>query len=1125
MRLRNILLGLLLSLFATALVAQDITGTIAGVVKDPSGAVVPKATVTITNTDKNIVARTVTSNDEGVYVAPSLPIGHYSVTAEAKGFKKASVTNIELNVNSKVTINPTMQIGTDTETVEVSADALQVDLQSTTATGLINGTQIRELSLNNRNYEQLVSLMPGVSYGGGDQLYIGTTNPSGQTNVVSFSINGQRNSANNWTVDGADNVDRGSNLTLLNYPSVDAIQEFKVLRGLYSADSGRAGAGQINVVTKSGGSSYHGDAYEFFRSDYLTANNYFANKNGVPRPPLRYNNFGYTFGGPVFIPGHYNTDKKKTFFFFSQEFRRVITYSTFTATVPTAAERQGTFIKPVCLDVRTAGSNWTSANCTATGTQITNINPIAQQYLDAIWSHIPDPQNGNVLVTAQRNIFNHRQELVKLDHVFNSKYAVNFRFIDDSIPTEEPGGLFTGAVLPGVSTTSTNSPGRNYAGHFTATFSPTLLLDAGYAFSYGAIISRPIGLLGDSSAVNVSMPFSSSLNRIPAVSATGISTITGFGPYNDFNRDHNAFANLTKIIGQHTIKWGATYHHYQKTENAAGNNAGTFAFTTTGQTASSVNSSNLERSWANFLLGNVSTFTQNSIDLTPDIQMNQWEAFAQDEWRLRSNLTLNYGVRYSLFYQPHDENRFLTNFDPSAFDPANAPQVDSTGLLVPNTGDPLNGILINGDSGNKYGNKVGKEAYGNWAPRLGIVWDPWGNGKTAVRAGYGMFFDSTLVGIYEQNIFGNPPFVDSATINNTRFENVTSGTPNVSLAPKTIRGTPVNYKTPNTQMWSLDIQRELGKGWILDTGYYGSKSTHLLGIIDINQPQPGQYVSAGLTTDTNGDGFPDFITSGLATQKLNIIRPFRGFGPINTIESIFNSNYNSLQMSLQKRFSGASQIALNYTYSKAMTDNQSDRSSAAQNSYDIAAEYGRSSLDRTHIFTASYVWELPWLKDKRDLLGYTLGGWQVSGIVGFNSGLPLTILSGGSVDPAGQGCKSASACSNRPDLVGDPNGQRNITSWFNAAAFTDIPAGQFRPGTSGRSVVTGPGYMKTDFSMFKNIPFGEQFRLQFRAEAFNLFNHTNFDGVGTTMSTTSTFGKVTSARDARTMQLGLKLYF
>src|SRR5437868_163544 len=331
---KAILLGVLM-LFATALLAQDITGSIVGTVRDQSGAVVPKATVTITNTDTGIVARTVTSSENGEYSVPSLAIGHYSVAAEASGFKKATVSAIQLHVNEKLTIDPRLQVGSSSESVNVEASALQIELQSATASGLITGTQVRELSLNNRNYEQLVGLMPGVTYGGDDQLYIGTTNPnSGQSNQVRFAINGGRKSMNNWTVDGADNVDRGANLTLLTYPSVDAIAEFKVLRGLYSAEFGRAGGGQVNVATRSGGSRFHASAYEFVRNDALNANTFFSKmaqvSSGRPNipPVLRYNDFGFTIGGPVFLPKVYNTEHNKTFFFVSEEFRRVITYVT-----------------------------------------------------------------------------------------------------------------------------------------------------------------------------------------------------------------------------------------------------------------------------------------------------------------------------------------------------------------------------------------------------------------------------------------------------------------------------------------------------------------------------------------------------------------------------------------------------------------------------------------------------------------------------------------------------------------------------------------------------------------------------------------------------------------------------
>src|SRR5262245_22600854 len=378
------LLALLLAGFiAPRTLAQDITGSIVGLVKDSGDAAVAGATVTIKDTDKNVVVRVVTTNSEGAYSAPLLLIGHYAVTIEAPNFKKFSRSNIELNVNDRLTVDATLEVGQVTEVVQVESSALQVELQTATQSGLISGAEVRELPLNNRNYLQLITLMPGVSSGASDQLYIGVTNPFGQSNTVSFAINGGRNSQNNYTIDGADNIDRGSNLTLLNYPSVDAIAKFKVLRNHYSAEYGRDAAGHVNVVTKSGGSQFHGGAYEFFRNEVLNAGAFLDNRDAprgrdgdgkAARAPLRYNNFGYTIGGPVFIPGVYNEAKNKTFFFFSQEFRRVITYSNFIASVPTAAERQGIFSSPVC--VKSSGGV-----CTQTATQIASIDPTAAAYI------------------------------------------------------------------------------------------------------------------------------------------------------------------------------------------------------------------------------------------------------------------------------------------------------------------------------------------------------------------------------------------------------------------------------------------------------------------------------------------------------------------------------------------------------------------------------------------------------------------------------------------------------------------------------------------------------------------------------------------------------------------------
>ncbi|MBI3483895.1 MAG: carboxypeptidase regulatory-like domain-containing protein, partial [Acidobacteria bacterium] len=455
--MKNRLLGVLLVALlvcATGAWAQETFGTITGTVLDSTGAAIPGAKVTITSTDKGVVVREVETGAAGIYTVPKLVIGRYSVTVEAKGFKKATISAIDLNVGEIYRSDVTMQVGSVVETVTVEAAAIQVETESAIAGTLISGAQVRELSLNNRNYQQLVSLSPGVSYGGGDQLFVGTTNPSGQTNVVSFSINGQRTSANNWTVDGADNVDRGSNLTLLNYPSVEAIAEFKVLRNIYSAEFGRAASGNVNVITRSGSRDFHGNAYEFVRNDIFNANTYVNNANGAKRPPLRYNNFGWTLGGPVIIPGLYGTNKddRRTFFFFSQEFRRQNVPASVIATVPTALEKQGTFSKTVCI----APNTYTSA-CPggSTGTTIAAINPIAQEYLTAIWNSMPvptDPTTHQWFGTFQSQ-FKTRQELARVDHVFGPRWSVFGRFLNDTIPTKEPGGLFTGAALPGVSNT------------------------------------------------------------------------------------------------------------------------------------------------------------------------------------------------------------------------------------------------------------------------------------------------------------------------------------------------------------------------------------------------------------------------------------------------------------------------------------------------------------------------------------------------------------------------------------------------------------------------------------------------------------------------------------------------
>ncbi len=531
----------LLMVGSVAALAQGAaTGSISGTVVDATGASVSGAKVTVTNTDRAYVERTVTTDKAGFYTATLLPLGNYSVTISMKGFKTSTVSGLALHASDALKVNQQLIVGAPTENLTVVANQAQLNLENGMTQSLISGTQIRELVLNNRNYEQLLTLQPGVSYGNAtsDQLYLGVSNPLGPSNQVQFSVGGARPTANNWTIDGADNVDRGANLTLLAYPSVDAIAEIQTLRGTYEAEYGRNAGGQINVVTRSGTNDFHGGAYEFFRNNIFNANNYF-NKLSTPYTPvpvLRYNDFGGTIGGPVIIPHVYN-GKDKTFFFFSEEVRRVVSYATATAYVPTAEERNGIFTNSY-LTGTAGGSNYTGATgpvaicasssngvCTSYTTSLTGLSPTAQAYVKDVYGKVPLPNISAAQVTAGtdphtlinniHNIFNDAQEVVRIDHALNSKTNLFYRFIHDSLPTTEGGGLFIGGGITGVSTTSTVSPGTQQMGHATIAIRPTLLADMGYAYSYGAVISTPIGLVSSAVSPDVkpTLPFPATLGR------------------------------------------------------------------------------------------------------------------------------------------------------------------------------------------------------------------------------------------------------------------------------------------------------------------------------------------------------------------------------------------------------------------------------------------------------------------------------------------------------------------------------------------------------------------------------------------------------------------------------------
>ena len=1117
-------LRLLLSAFAiilsipTSNYAQEVTASIVGTVTDPSGAFVPHASISVTNTDKNAVIRSLTTNESGSFNAPFLPVGNYSVSIELQGFKKYTQTGIILNVNDRIAVNAALEVGAITDAISVVANPVAVDTQTATNGTVVNGTQIRELQLSNRNFLQLVTLTPGVSQSNNnDTLFIGISNPSGSVATIPVSINGGRPSQSAWIVDGADILDRGSNLTLTNYPSVEAIEEFKVLRGQYSAEFGRAATGQVNIITRSGGNQFHGSAYEFFRNEKLNANNFFNNSSGVTRPPLRYNNFGWSLGGPVWIPKLYDGRKLKTFFFFSEEWRRQVTNATVPSALPSASQKNGVFNTPVCIAFNGSG------DCAQTGTQVPNVSPTAAAYIKDIFNKIPNGLgDGNPVYNIFNGRYNYRQELFKIDQIFSDRFSLWARYINDSIPTTEPGGLFTGLTVPGVGSTTTNSPGQGWAVRATYTFTPTLVNEIGYTWSHGDIISTPTGLISGklSPDIRPKLVYQSTFGRVPGLNFdSGFDGIGGFGPYFDPSHNHNIFDNLTKIIGKHNLKTGFAFNWYRKKENQISDNVGGFSFDGNGAPDSS-DQGVANQNWANFLLGRALSFSQAQRDLVTDLRSSQYEFYVQDDWRVRPTLTFNVGVRYGVYLNPTSPEKLLTNFDPGLYDPAKAPKVDpQTGLLVAGTGEPGNGI-INGSVNSPFGDRVQNSDKKTWAPRIGVAWDPFGTGKTAIRSGYGIAYDIPTIGIWQDNIGTNPPYANGVSIKNTSLDNASAGVADANLSPVPLQATPLPYHQPYVQQWSFDVQREISPGFILQAGYYGAKGTHLIGLTDLNLLRAGQLISAGLLAP--GQALTSRNYGRVAAQ-----RPYQGYGQIAAIESAFNSSYNSLQVAAKKQFGGRSQVSIAYTWAKTLTDAQTDRSSGFQDPHNTRLDRGLASFSREHDFSANYVYDLPFFRSSTRLVKATLGGWQLSGIFSAATGLPLTVSVSRSSDPAGIGFGlDTGPTSSRPDRIGDPNAisERTVRHWFNTAAFAKVPAGVVRPGNSPRGAVIGPGFWRVDQSLFKNFKMTERVNLQIRGEAFNLFNHTNFAGLSTN-SSSSAFGRVTTVRDPRQMQLGVKLEF
>lgn len=1106
--------------------AQELAATLTGTVTDPSAAVVAGATITVHSEDTGADVRTVTTTATGNFNITNLAAGRYTVTVKNGGFQTFVAKDVVLNVAEKHTLDVPLKTGQASETVEVTAENTPIQTTTAEESGTVTGDQVRELALDNRNFEQLVLLQPGVSNQLGDKPGFGLSSNT------SISINGARTGANNWTVDGADINDSGSNGTLLNTPSIDAIQEFTLERSNYDASFGRSGGGQIVVATKSGTNQFHGSAYEFNRNNFYNANT-FGNRDNIAAgapvsanqtPIERYNDYGFTLGGPLYIPKVFHPAKDRTYFFWSEEWRKASTPGTNTITVPTAAELSGVFAAPI--PVAPAGCVTTTGTTSTINSSCFSKN--ANAYLNAFMKADPAGANGK-FVTGFSQLNNFRQDNIRLDQNIGDKIRLYARYLQDSVPQNFPFGLWGAANYPGVETTSLNAPGRNLVVNATATLSPKIVNEVEFVDSYGAINSVLTKALADSPAFTSTLTnntvYQDPYGRAPNISfASGAAGLTNTSaPYFERNKDKNIFDNLSIQHGNHTIRTGLTSMWMVKTENGD-SGAATFNFS----------NANGNPEFANFLLGQSSSYTQQSKDTVPFLHYVNFEAYVQDDWKITRRLTLNIGVRYSYFPSPSDSHNTLLNFDPNAFQISKAPVIDpATGQMAPgnDAATYANGLIFPTGAActaaqaigplvtcSPYGSRVNASSNNNWGPRLGLAYDPFGDGKWAVRAGYGLFYDRTLNGIWEQNAFNDPPLVQTATVNNNGtaslnvFDNPTAGAPaGAPLGPAslTATGTPT-FAPPSYQDYNLSVQHEIMHNTVLEVGYVGTKGTHLLGDININQPT---------------------VVTRLAnpTDDANALVPYAGYQAVVSRAPIFTSNYNSLQVSLNRRLSQGLTLGVAYTWSKLLTTNPQDRSLGVADAYNLKGDYGLSTLNTPQILVVSYVYELPFYRHDNSVVGHVLGGWELSGITNVQSGQSTTVTQGGN-DPfanaannqSGLNLARGATAQIRTDLIGDPRGPKTATEFFNTAAFATA-VGHF--GSEAPGTVLGPGFQLWDISLIKNVKFGERAALQLRLETFNAFNHGSPNGINTDIGNPAAFGTISGWHDPRTVQLGAKIKF